>query len=646
MKKGLFNLYHLNQILFFLGIIAHSLVYADIKINLKGNTYLPNYKLLEVIAPELEEKDEEGRRSWCEDAEFYIADLYRTSGFFEVQAKASLVQSSRDSADWEADISITEGPRYLYDTVKVVVLDTLAKDSLSSKRLLALDLRDLEAQPGKPFQEEALLKDRRYLLRGYGDAGYVRAEVNNKVDIRAGSKTVAVDYLIDASYPVIFDTLLIRNTRAPPADTAAGLTRENLLRSLVPYKRGDTVRISKSDKFIEKLQYTGGFNYVRFKDSLMSDTSQGSVLFLYAEEHVPGNAHGSVFYETQYGPGISADLRHSNLSGTLNEVRTGASFALSRQNGYIGFGSPLPFNLMMRFDNDDDINWYQDRDKHPNQGLFGGDFRATNSSRLTFPLAYWLRLVTNAEVEAKSLMLEKGPRQRDLNMNFIQTAFLSFLNQQMDPTRGFRIALTWGNGGPLVKGDVFDLTEYRHNWLELQTGQYYYFPAYRQVKFATRLDGGRFLGEGGSNSERFFLGGSRSLRSYDFRSFCLEETPGKGCVGLNQTLEYYLASAEVRFEPFDFGLISPRSLWHHLIPIQIVPFIDYAAIRDVGGRLPSTTEENLSQDSKIGVAYGLGIRYPLLGIFNLRMDFAWAPEPQRSLGSKPERFWLDLAQAF
>jgi outer membrane protein assembly factor BamA len=619
---------------------------AAIGVHLEGNVFLPEHKVLEVIAPEPEDSTLEALNAWREDAEYFVADLYRASGFFEIQVKVGLKNNREASKQLEAEVAIVEGPRYKFDSVRVIISDRVAKqaggESLLPQALL-IDLNDFSAQLGKPFQDDAMLKDRRLLLRRYGDAGYVRAEVDDKIEIRKATQTVAVDYLVDPSYPVIFDTLVIRNTCAPPAVNASGITQDQIIRDLVPYMRGDTVRISMSDKLIEKLQYTGAFNYMRFKDSMQTDSSHRSVLYLYAEEHVPGNARSSVFYETQYGAGVSGDLRHSNLAGTLKEARTGASLAQSRQNFYAGFGSPLIFEQMIRFDDDADISWYQDKIFHKYQGMFGGDFRAANSMRLTFPLAYWLRFVTNAELEAKSRMLGGGLRERDLNLNFIETGFISFLDQQLEPTRGIRLALTWGNGGPLVKGNIFDLTEFRHNWLEVQTAQYYYVPGQKQIKFATRLDGGRFFGEGASNSERFFLGGSRSVRSYDFQSLCLEKSlntasggPG-ACVGQNQSLAYYLASAEVRFEPFAFGFISPRSFWHHLIPIQIVPFIDYANVWDVRGNF-DLDEPNYLRTSGLGYARGLGIRYPLLGIFNLRMDFVQ--------GSGPEHFWLDLAQAF
>jgi len=344
-----------------------------------------------------------------------------------------------------------------------------------------------------------------------------------------------------------------------------------------------------------------------------------------------------VFYETQYGAGFSVDGRHSNIAGTLNELRSGFSFANERQTLYAGFGSPLIMGTMVRFDEDIDFNWYQDKPAvHFDQGPFEGDFIWTNSARLSWPHSYWLRLVGDAELEAKSRMIGVDTRERDLSLNFIQTAFLTFVDQAMDPVRGVRFAFTWGNGGALQRNDVFRFTQYRHNWLEVKTSQYYPLPGLRMLKPATRLDGGRFFGEGGPNSDRFFLGGSRSVRSYDFQNLCPMGPSDTVCVAQDSILAYVQAGAELRAEPFWF--VSPRGRWHWAAPTQIVPFLDFGKVWDVRHAMHFNWKGDKPPSGE-GYAAGVGVRYPLLGIFNFRLDYVLK-------GSGGHRWWLDLAQAF
>ena len=94
---------------------------------------------------------------------------------------------------------------------------TAAKDSALPH--LPVNPGDLKAKVGKPFLEDLLFLDRRYLLQLYGNSGYVRAQADDKVYVKPASHSVRVDYLVQPSYPVIFDTLIIINRRAAPADS-------------------------------------------------------------------------------------------------------------------------------------------------------------------------------------------------------------------------------------------------------------------------------------------------------------------------------------------------------------------------------------------------------------------------------------------
>jgi outer membrane protein assembly factor BamA len=653
--------------------------FADINVKVEGNSAMKDRQIKEVLSPDPENYNRDGILTWQEDAQFYVLDLYRKSGYFDAKVDVDVrLREGGGKQDWDAKLTVSEGERYLYDTVRVVVVkdtaggaspwDTasVSRTSVDSANVdtvkvappqeapqpaLVVDTTDLKARRGKPYEEDVIFQDRRFLLQRYGNSGYVRAKVDDKVSVKPETRTVKVDYLVEPSYPVLYDTLIIRNRRAAPADSLEGITDDALLRSLVKYDKGDTVRIKGTDRLIEKLQYTGAYNYARLRDSLLPGPAHASALVLTLEERVPGNFRASTFYETYSGVGVSGDLRHSNIFGSLNEVRGGGALASLRQSAYVGYGSPLTLGYLIRFDDDFSINWYQDQSvHHPGtdsaEGLFGGDFRAINSTRLTWPWSYWLRLVGNAELESKSRMLSQVSRERSLNLNFIQTAFIAFLNQSLDPTKGIRVAPSWGNGGPLIEDGKFRFTEFRHNWLEVQSGYYWFFSGLSQVKMAMRLDGGRFFGQGGTNSDRFFLGGGRSVRSYGFRSLCpeteVDSTSGdEVCSTRNQTLAYALSSFELRLAPFAFGPVRTKGMLRHFRPLEVVPFYDLGKVWDVDKAFAFTGAD--AQEHGQGEALGMGFRYPLLGIFNFRLDFAWG----RPNNSKwPDEWIVDLAQAF
>jgi outer membrane protein assembly factor BamA len=198
--------------------------------------------------------------------------------------------------------------------------------------------------------------------------------------------------------------------------------------------------------------------------------------------------------------------------------------------------------------------------------------------------------------------------------------------------------MTWGNGGSILKsGQILSTSQLqapvgrRHNWLEVETG--FYYPLGERLKLAFRLDGGRFFGVGGLNSERFFLGGPRSVRSYGWRRVCPVQDSLTGvCIQEGIEPAYFLTSLEFRTNPFTPTFISRDGRWRYLLGLQVVPFVDYGNVWEAGKRLSSSGQ---------GRAYGLGLRYSLLSIFNLRLDYS-LDGPERN----HDQWVLDLAQAF
>jgi outer membrane protein assembly factor BamA len=202
----------------------------------------------------------------------------------------------------------------------------------------------------------------------------------------------------------------------------------------------------------------------------------------------------------------------------------------------------------------------------------------------------------------------------------------------VNPTRGARFAFTWGNGGRVFdRGELQVPTFGRHNWLEGESS--WYLPLHDRLKVAFRLDGGRFYDAGGSNSDRFFLGGPRSVRSFGWRELCPDRNDSTDvCNQEDVEPAYMLSSFEVRTSPFTPSLINPEGRLRHLLGVQVVPFVDYGRVWEVGKSVTGDGE---------GVAYGLGLRYSLLSIFNLRADVATdGPEFHNW------QWVLDLAQAF
>jgi outer membrane protein assembly factor BamA len=560
---------------------------------------------------------------WVDDAALSITDLYGEIGYLDAAIKVE--RAGIDSAqvrpqDDRLRILIREGQRYLFGTVSVDAPD-------GSPRVV--DPARLQSRPGRPFEKEIVFADRRRLLNAYGEAGFLHARSSERLDPDTLAKTVGLHFLVEPGPAVVLDSLVLRTRREEDSTGAAGVTRPRLLRSLLGLEPGDTVSLPALSGYERKLKSTRAFNYVRLRDSLLENGR--SALILATEERVPGEADGSVFLETQYGAGVALNWSHGNMLGNLHEGKLGGSVAQRKQSVYLGYASPLFFGTLLRFDDDLVANWYQDSRLQQGAGLYRGDFDITNSSKLSRVFASWARGVSNTELAGESEREDTNRVDRSFNLNFIHTAFFTFLDAPANPSKGARWALTWGNGGTFVTGGRIDVPlSDRHDWLEIESA--YFLPVSSHAKLALRLDGGRFFGAGDQNSERFFLGGPRSVRSYGWRELCPEKDEYGICRKQGVEPAYYLGSFEIRSNPFTPAYISPDGRWAWMYGLQVVPFLDYGRVWEVGHGATRTGT---------GRAFGLGLRYSLLSIFNFRVDYAvdgWDRDHSQWV--------LDLAQAF
>ncbi len=606
----------------FVGILLGTIL-AGVDVEYEGNDEIGTGKLRNAVQKPPSDSLRQRVPRWLDASVASIAAFYRERGYFDVGVESTVEWV--DDGNVEATFSVKEGPRYSYDTVRVEAIDVLDTAGVSLPRL--------QTVRNGFYQRDDILRDRTAILRAYRNAGYLHAEVRDSLLIYPDSADARLFFKVEAKRLVTLDTLIVRRERAGKPDSLVGLTDEDLIRSLVPYEKGDTVTGRTNERVIEKLQSTQSFVIVRLEDSLLvreGDTL--SALVLRTSETVPGRITTSVFYETQKGLGGDARISHSNVAGRFHELRFATTLAFRKQSFRFGYSTPLLFKSLVRFDNELDIAWYQLGKIHDslNTGAFDGDFEVQLTSRFSRELTDFARLSTGGELVHTDQISAPELPGRATNLNTRTSLSLDYVDAPFRPSRGAAFAFTWGNGGSLDGQDVLSLLKRRHNWLEARSS--YYYPPLSQVVLAARINGGRFFGSGGINSREFFLGGPRSVRAFQYREIRPPSPTDERLVPA-----YYLTSAEIRLGLLDFGAFKNTfPAGNTLASLRFVPFVDYGKVWDI----EEGFELNTSGEA---TAYGIGLHYPLLGIFNFRLDFAWGTT---GTGENNFRIVIDLANAF
>jgi outer membrane protein assembly factor BamA len=612
----------------FVLILVVSAAAQKTELTIEGNEFHSDRLIKNTIPPLPDSTVTSELVLWRGRASNTVRRMYRESGFLDISIDGDVTEQPTEPDEeprYRIRITITEGPRYFIDTTLFELTDTSAPFLLPSS---------LNSVKGEPFAENELLQDRRDIASLYADAGFMNVEVVDSAMLREDTALVTIRFVIDPDEAVVADTIWVRSVRSG-IDTLSGLTSLELLNSLMPYNPGDTVKATRNDNVIEKLQSTGLYTSVRLNDTLISvDGEEKTALILEAAEKTPGRFSTGISYETQYGPGLSAAIEHSNIGGRMHEVGGGFELALNKQSFRAHYGTPLLFGLLLRFDADFETAWYQLSEYHRENKTppFSGDFETKNTTSLSRAVNEWFRYVISGELLTRDIETEDVDQPTEASLNLLSTGFFTFTNDRINPTLGSRYSATWGNGGALRTAPGESFFGGRHNWLEAQTA--YYYPAFLRLNLAARLNGGRFFGGGGINSERFFLGGPRSVRSFGFQELC----PSENCAAPDDDLTpaYVLTSAEIRFTILDTAAANAPGFVKAMVGSQIVPFFDYGNVWDVQAPF-------LESDLGEGFAYGIGLRYPLLNIFTLRLDFAWG---RRGTGESAFAWILDLAQTF
>jgi outer membrane protein insertion porin family len=449
-----------------------------------------------------------------------IARFYRSRGFLDAQVSLEKLRFSTDRKELVIVIRVREGQRYTVR--KVDILGNLIYSRKIIRSQLAL-------HPGSPFLGNELLKDVQAIQKLYAKKAYIHAKARFDVVYDQQRKLLDVVYSISEGPQVKVERILIEGNEK----TKDKVIRRNL--SIFPGQQFDGAKLEAS---------LGRLGRLRYFDDLDIDFREGSKegsedLVIKVKEARTGSfvIGGGVSTNAGFFGNIVLNQRNFDITDvptslsdiTSGRLFTGAgqSFTVSAQPGRersqyrISFNDPFFLDTAVLFGIDAFIfDRVRPQYREGRLGLLPS-FGVRMTQDITARLRYRIEQVRVFDIDFDAIpdplqvagnnLVSGAELALVINKNFIDTQFVRYAG--WGATASYEVL-----GGPFG-GDVeLSRARFKGNWqttlLEFPNNYKWVFGLRGQASWQQAF---------GSDKktpifERFFAGGVRSFRGFEFRS--------------------------------------------------------------------------------------------------------------------------------
>ncbi len=533
-------------------------------------------------------------RRQAERAAAVIATVMESEGYYQAEVEPF----ARGQNTFTRGVRVTPGPLFIYASRKIAYLDTKPDD----RTFAELETLLAPLDTGLPARAQPVIETGDALVARLKAAGYPDASAD-PVDVLADAKagTIDLEFRLRPGLRASFGKLAV---------TGLGVTNEQFIQNLRPWKDGDIITPQLVDEFRGRLAETGLFSSTAVKlDAAPPADGQAPTpreLLVQVNERPRRTIAIGASASTSDGYGLDAEWQLRNWSGWGDTVAiTGQIATLQRK---IGVSYRLPhigkYGRILKLATDiEDL----DTDAYNQTG-------ANVSATLEEQLSPRVRGSLGVEAGYASILDQAaraaGTGRRDVYIiSGTGTAEYVGVRDILDPVNGFRARVavepgfTWGD------------TTIAFTKVSGEASAYYDFNT-KDLVGAVRGRLGTIAGPNGAPPDRlFFAGGGGSVRGYDYQSLSPRDAAGL-LIGGRSLVE---VSAELRYRINDtFGVVG---------------FLD-------GGAAGANIEPPIDS-MRFGT--GVGLRY-YTAFGPLRADFA-VPLNKKT-GDADFQIYISIGQAF
>jgi outer membrane protein insertion porin family len=478
-----------------------------------------------------------------------MKSLYVNSGYLDFKINKIATELSTDKQNIDIDIQISEGAEYKVGAISFT--GNLLNQSVEElKELLTINTNDV-------FERKKVIESIQAITDIFADQGYAFAKINPITKENTKSHIIDLEIDIALNKKVYINRItIVGNTR----------TQDGVIRREIGINEGGLYSNTELDESIKKIKRLGFFSDVKMEVSKLKDFSDKINLHFSVEETKTGTFSIGLSHSNSSGASFNIGIKENNFLGTGNTLNAVLSNSEAVQEMSFYFSDP-----------------YFTEDGHSiSYGVFAKDVDGTaldvggyKTNENGFSLGYGIPITKETRIGA-----DLRVSSRDITCGATFAAQESAQCASGDKTE-VKTNLHWSNNTL----DNFNYpTEGSKNNLSLDLTlpiadfQYYklnashksYYPLGNDLTW--KVNGSLGLAQGYGDKElpffeRYYGGGSSSVRGFDFNSLGATYADGKAKGGELSMLA-------------GTSIISPMNFINDSKNMRMSAFIDTGAIEE------------------------------------------------------------------
>lgn len=428
----------------------------------------------------------------------YIRQRYLDAGFLavDIDEKVDLVDNGGKAV---VVIDVNEGPQTMAGTIIFEGNEVLSEAELLDR---------VRLKPGAPYNERSVDEDRYHILAAYSEKGYLYARVEAERTRTDG--TINITYKITEDRPVAIGRIILRGNER---------TKEGVIMRELLLKPGDSYNYEKILKSQQRIYRFGYFNQARFEPLHAGEKEYVKDMLLFVEERPAGSVEVGVGYGDLDRARAFVEVSHRNMWGLAHYagVRFEESGILKRailnyQHPWF-FGYDLNGRFALTWSDSKDINadtreiYYQTRQTAASYGV------EKKIDQLKVSLTYAFENVENYNVQSDVDVSEED--KGHVRVSSLSPALVWDLRDDIfNPRKGAVYGIVLKHAMRQL-GSEADFTK-----VTVQSS--WYIPVSSRIVTALSARGGmawtHYETEELPLHERFYLGGSTSIRGYNHKT--------------------------------------------------------------------------------------------------------------------------------